>query len=120
MTDILFAYPGGRAGAALLLLRCSIILFLIATSAASIGAGWLQGAMLICTLPLAIGIASRWLAAICSFTIVAATWFWEVPFSSTLFLLMAFLNSLALALIGPGLYSIDALIFGRRTLRLSE
>jgi len=118
MTDILFAYPGGRAGAALLLLRTSLILFLLTTSATYGTDPWVPMMTVLVVIPLALGIATRWIAAICGSVILILVW--PMGILPTASCLTGSLNALALAMIGPGLYSLDALIFGRRTLHLPE
>jgi hypothetical protein len=116
MRPIFFAYPGGLAGVALLALRLSLILWVATTPLTGSLEGWATLAPYVIIVTLSIGFAARFAAAICA-TILAAT-IWPLGVGPPWPFLNHGLIAFALALIGPGAFSIDALLFGRRTMHL--
>ena len=116
MTQDLFSYPGGRVGFALLLMRASLVVLLIsAANVIPISAPWLAVSTLMLSATLSMGFAVRITATLSAMTIAITAW----PFDGTqgMPFLVCALNALALALMGPGSYSIDAIAFGRRTVQ---
>ena len=117
MIDLLSAFPAGAAGVALLLLRVSAALLLLAAPVAFgafpvwawIGPG-LVGAALVFGFLARIGAAIVALVAAIAATVAAESLCW-------LFALHA-IDAFALALLGPGAYSIDARVYGRRVITL--
>ena len=114
---MLFAFPAGAAGAALLLLRGSVIFFLL-TGPAGLNCGSPCCVLISSGLALLIGVgfSTRIVAAVTSLTMIVAVWptGWVTP----LLCVSPALDAGALALIGPGAFSIDALIFGSRTMQV--
>lgn len=117
MTTMFFAFPRGVAGLALLLLRLSIVAFLVASPAmqGDFGPLWLPFRYILAVLLVA-GLATRIAAVLC--VVAAALVAWSLDGAPWLPLLVHALDAAALALIGPGAWSIDAMNFGRRTMHL--
>ena len=119
MKQLFSVYPAGAAGAGLLLLRLSIALFLVSALPAEMQAvhplpPWAVVALDLVSLSIAFGICTRSLVALCA--IVGATTALAGGFETAPFLIVQILNAAALALIGPGAFSIDARLFGRSTI----
>lgn len=105
-------FPSGRAGIALLFLRTSV------------AAAFLLGALLgSYSLPVTVvsagvalslfaGFATPICATLC--TLAGAVFAFKTTGATTICAALVALTSLALALIGPGAYSLDARVFGRR------
>lgn len=110
----LLVYPGGGQGGALLALRAAAILPLVQdvlTSGAASGAAF----ALSIALPLALGGFTRVAA------VLSAAWaiFHALASESTdLILAWRLLDAAALAVLGPGAFSLDAVFFGRRVVRV--
>lgn len=119
MKHILFAFPSGATGLALVLFRSSAAV-LIGGAGVTAFAGNLAWTVLayLTALGLITGFPTRLIAAACVVAggIVAGTMQVYPPACSAAFVL----SMLGLTLIGPGAYSIDAVLFGRRTIYLSE
>jgi putative oxidoreductase len=117
MKQLFSAYPAGLAGVALLLFRCSLALF-IATTATEILPlrHWSAFILDILAVALAAGFATRTIAAL------GATAGCIASLSGTcampILLLTHVLDAVALAMIGPGAFAIDARLFGRATIHL--
>jgi hypothetical protein len=114
---MLFAFPAGAAGVALLLLRASVVFFLL-TGPAGVGSGNPWSVLLSTFLAILVGagFSTRIIAGASGLALVVAVWptGWVHPLPCV----SPALDAGALALIGPGAFSIDALIFGRRTMQL--
>jgi hypothetical protein len=117
MKRLFSAYPAGLAGAALLLFRCSLALFL-ATSASGILSlnHWPALLLDVCAIALGFGIATRTLAGVVAAGAAIALLLGAC--ATPALLLPQAINAIALALIGPGAFSIDARLFGRATIHL--
>jgi hypothetical protein len=115
MKDIFFAYPGGLAGLALLLLRASIVCWLAITPLPATSNNWITIVTCLVALALSVGFSARAASGCFVIGLVVTGIVGQITLEA--FAAPA-LDSLALALIGPGAYSIDAMIFGRRTMRL--
>ncbi len=117
MKQLFSAYPAGLAGAALLLFRFSLGLFL-ATSASEILSLNHWPALLLdgLAIMLGFGIATR---SVAGFVAVGAAIALLLGACATPALLLPHaIDAVALALIGPGAFSIDARLFGRATIHL--
>jgi putative oxidoreductase len=111
-------FPRGLPGLALLLLRLSVASsMLVAIHAREPDlAVWLLLAASLLAILLVAGIVTPLTAIL---AVVAQLW--SIPGltgSLAIFIGTSVLNALALALLGPGAYSIDALRFGRRVVNL--
>lgn len=117
MKQLFSAYPAGSAGAALLLFRCSLALFL-ATSASEILSlnHWPALLLDLFAVVLGFGIATRTVAGFVAVGAVIALLLGAC--TTPVLLLPHAIDAMALALIGPGAFSIDARLFGRATIRL--
>ncbi len=119
MTTMFFAFPRGVAGVALLLLRLSVVAFLVAGPAMQGDFGPLWPPFLyILAILLVVGIWTRVAAVLCIAGAALVAW----PLGSMAWLpfFIHALDAATLALIGPGAYSIDAISFGRRTMHLPD
>lgn len=113
--ELLATFPAGAAGAALLLLRVSAALvILIAAMTCGLHPMWGWVGMGLVGAALVLGFLARIGAALVVLVagLVAATASGSL---SWLFALHA-LDGVALVLLGPGAYSIDARMFGRRVI----
>jgi hypothetical protein len=119
MKQLFSAYPAGLAGAALLLFRCSLALF-VATTATEILPlrHWSALTLDIAAVSLAAGFGVRTIAALgvlagCAALLSGAC-------AMPILLLTHVIDAAALAMIGPGAFAIDARLFGRATIHLPE
>lgn len=111
----LYVFPDGRAGAGLLLLRLAVAgSGLSIVSAARISPAWLLACCLLISVPVAAGVLTRALAALGAAALPVA--FAQVSVPETIALHVV--CSIALVLTGPGAYSIDSALFGRRQIVL--
>jgi hypothetical protein len=116
MISGLALYPAGFLGTGLLFLRVSVAGSLIVISGVSVGsADALQFFSVLMALGLCIGVGTRALAGLSLMLPV----FWLVrgetlPAPSAIHII----NTLALILAGPGAWSADAVLFGRRIVTL--
>jgi uncharacterized membrane protein YphA (DoxX/SURF4 family) len=113
-------FPTGTAGVALLVLRLSVAASLVADGTqrgALVASYWLLLTFLGPALLLMIGFLTPYASA---FTCLAQLWVFALSGSQHNFhLLLSVLNSVVVAMLGPGAYSIDAHLFGRRLLAAS-
>jgi uncharacterized membrane protein YphA (DoxX/SURF4 family) len=112
-------FPAGAAGAALLLLRASVAATLIVdgTSVGSpIGSAWVLKAAIALVFFLLLGLLTPYASVLtCLFQLGALLCTgWDHGFH----LFVSAVNSAVLAILGPGAWSIDARVFGRRIVRL--
>jgi len=117
MKQLFSAYPSGLAGAALLLFRCALALF-VATAGTGIFSQLPRSAVILdlLALSLAIGFSTRLVAALAALAGIVILLCGSC--AAPALLLSHALDAVALALIGPGAFSIDARRFGRSTIRL--
>jgi uncharacterized membrane protein YphA (DoxX/SURF4 family) len=107
-------FPTGMAGAALLALRLCVAATLFVAGTARAASPWILLGLAIPALFLCLGFMTPY-SSVLSFLLQLAFLLvtgGENQFASVIFLL----NSGILAVLGPGAYSIDARIFGRRLL----
>jgi len=110
-------FPTGVVGVGLLVLRLSIITGLLTQSATccnAIDLGWLRLALIMAAVCLCAGFLTPYICFICWLIEIANRW--QVTDTSRSHAWPLLLASVALAMLGPGAYSVDARLFGRRRL----
>ena len=117
MRHIFFAFPGGAAGVALILFRLSAAVA-IAGAAGQHPMHDMKWTALAVALAIGLvaGFPTRLLALACA--VLAAIVAWTLQIEPIAYSGAFILSMLGLALIGPGAYSVDAVLFGRRTVHL--
>jgi uncharacterized membrane protein YphA (DoxX/SURF4 family) len=110
-------FPAGTAGVGLLLLRVSVTISLLAlTSAETTAVDWRHLLAILAAIALCVGVQTRVAAGIsllaCLYAIGAGI--------SLALNAVHLATAVALCLIGPGAFSVDARIFGRRQIRLGQ
>lgn len=111
-------FPSGTPGLALLLLRLSAagaLLWVGTANYAQWAWGWAAAAVVL-AIGLCLGLMTPYCAFLCCLIEIHAA-FLPGPEDECL-LLLPILNSLVVAMIGPGAYSLDSHIFGRQLLTL--
>lgn len=111
-------FPGGAIGAGLLLSRFSVASSLITLVVMqSVASNWLQFLDVLAVVGLCAGFQTRILAVLT----LAAPIFALAANSTPIWLAaLHVINAAALALTGPGAWSIDAVLFGRRIVTLPD
>ena len=117
MRGFSISFPRGGAGVGLLTLRLAVCMQLLSESNCGSAPPWWQTTLVtLVALALALGVltpAAGALSALFQVLCLAhASWAHAAP------LLIAAMTAIALVLIGPGAYSADARLFGRRRLVL--
>lgn len=120
MPKLILRYPDGAAGAALLLMRLSSAVIAwpaLARVAPTTGGWWLAAAVAgILVLALLTGLGTRAAALLLAGTLIAGLF--AARGEVALLLCAAAGSATALALLGPGAWSIDAHRYGHRVIRL--
>jgi len=118
MKHMFSAFPSGLPGAALLLLRGSAAVFLVAAPMTTPMQPWIAAAFDLLAVAVLVGVCTRIAAGLgavgCMLLVWPAGSAPAVPF------LTEAAAAAALAMIGPGAFSIDARLFGRRIIHLAE
>jgi hypothetical protein len=110
-------YPAEWAGAGLLLLRLAVAGSLLAiTLSFASTTDWRQAIALFVAVALCVGVLARAFAVL---SIVAAIYALAIGADSSALALLHIVFAAALALTGPGAFSADARLFGRRRVILS-
>ncbi|HKR34722.1 MAG TPA: hypothetical protein VJT10_07780 [Steroidobacteraceae bacterium] len=113
-------FPPGLPGLALLLLRASVAIALLLDSYAHGAAlpGWVHGTAILISLVVSVGYLTPIVAA-AALVLHAIVWFViAAGVDAAAVAIVLSLDALALALLGPGAYSLDSHRFGRRRLVL--
>jgi uncharacterized membrane protein YphA (DoxX/SURF4 family) len=111
MRSIVSSYPGGAAALGLLLLRLSVAFPLLADMVRTATPLWQLVGIGLLIAGLLCGFRARLLAAICCLAALTQAAAGDSPDA-----IIRLLDTFALALLGPGAWSIDALLFGRKTI----
>lgn len=110
-------HPGGIAGGGLLLLRCALALYVVKWVLATTIPHWALFLLSLSLLGLLFGFRTRAIALVCAVLgLLLLAWHGDAPL---LCLGAEILQALALAALGPGAFSIDAMRFGRTRVSLS-
>jgi hypothetical protein len=111
-------FPAGLPGLGLLLLRASVAIALLFEHYGRRDAvfGWMEGATLLLAAALAIGYWTP-IAAVGGLVFHGLIWLVAGIDSAAVSVVLA-LDAMALALLGPGAYSVDSWRFGRRLVEL--
>jgi hypothetical protein len=110
-------FPAGRAGIALLLLRIAAVTTLIVDGTAnwaSVTSCWILIVFLLPAFSLIVGLLTPYGAMVCC--LVQLVVLFKTGGCNSFHLAMSILSSGAIALLGPGAYSVDARMFGRQIL----
>ena len=112
-------FPAGASGAALLLLRVSASLMLMG-ALAYFGECplWAKCGVVLVAVALCAGFRTRFAAWICALLAVAGAM--QIGGAMGILVALSAVNAAALALLGAGAFSIDALLFGRRVINLDH
>ena len=122
MQRLFTMFPARLPGIGLLLLRFSVAGMILALGrsypAASFSGLLLPGEIAVATL-LCIGYLTPPVASICCiFELLFLVSLFQA--NAVIFCVLTIMETLALALLGPGAYSLDARLFGRRLIRLPK
>ena len=116
MKSMFLAFPGGGAGVGLMLLRLSVAGSLTALLLwSTLVPAWMLFLTILVSIGLCAGFLTRLLAGLSMLGVIVNL------VSGSVAPALALLNladALALAMIGPGAFSVDARLFGRRTVVL--
>jgi hypothetical protein len=118
MQRLFTMFPSGAPGIALVLLRLSVALTVLFVGYARRDelAVVLLAALVVLTTGLIIGFLTPILAILAMAVQFTGSSGFDIP--NTAFAAISLIDALALALLGPGAYSIDAARFGRRVVEL--
>ena len=109
-------FPTGLPGIALLLLRTSVAMAVVVSSYRQDPSSWLQATALVAAAGLLAGYLTPIVAVV---ALVVQVFGWSaLGLDSAAWAAVISLDAIALALIGPGAYSIDGYLFGRRVVVL--
>ncbi len=112
-------FPTGTAGAALLLLRMLVAVNLVWEGSAHwtlVTADWIAPIFVVPAICLCIGLVTPYAATFSCVIQLIVTY--EVRGEHGFHLALSLLSSLVLAALGPGAYSIDSRLFGRKQIRI--
>jgi hypothetical protein len=118
MQKLFSMFPRGLPGLALLLMRASVVLALLLADYGHrhMLPGWVHGIAIVVAAALAMGYLTP-IAASSALAFDALLWLFVGVDSGAVAIIFA-LDATALALLGPGAYSVDSYRFGRRLLVL--
>ncbi len=113
-------FPTGIPGAALLLLRLSVATGLLVESTAHWTIAtplWALAGLVLLAMCLCLGFLTPYSSSLCC--LIELGVLWVTRDQHEFHLVTSILTSAVVAMLGPGAYSVDARIFGRRLLTLS-
>lgn len=119
MKHIFFAFPAGIPGLALATLRLSAALWVAVAAVHVSSTSTLETAVLgLLSSGLVVGFSTRLISGACAVgaTICAAA----IESFASICVVGTVFEMIALTLIGPGAYSVDAAMYGRRTIHLPD
>jgi len=107
-------FPPGLPGLGLLVLRTSVAIALLLEHYGHRPGlpHWILAAVILLSLTLCLGFLTP-IAAVLGLVLHGLSWY-TLGVQSASMVVIVFVDALALALLGPGGYSIDSLLFGRR------
>jgi|ERR1700678_1314540 uncharacterized membrane protein YphA (DoxX/SURF4 family) len=108
-------FPSGPAGVALLLLRLSVAALIVTMIYLNFPSQWLSIGVAIVAVALLVGMFARLAAALCAALVML---FFLTHHARAIDIVIALhtASAVAVALLGPGAYSVDAYLFGRRVI----
>lgn len=111
-------FPRGLPGLALLLLRASVAIALLLENYGHRQelSGWIQGVTILLSFALCAGYLTP-MVALMGFVLHGLIWS-DLGAGNTVAAIIVALDAMALALLGPGAYSLDSYLFGRRVVVL--
>jgi hypothetical protein len=109
-------FPSGPAGVALLMLRLSVASLVVAMICLNFLPQWLSICAAIVAVALLVGLFARFAAALCA-TLVMLFFLEHHGREIDVVIVLHAASALAVALLGPGAYSVDAYLFGRRVIK---
>jgi hypothetical protein len=111
-------FPGGGIGAGLLVLRLSVTASMLMLTAELSPPPYIaQFLGIVAAVGLCVGLQTRVLAGLC---LLASLLGFVMTTASSGVIVLHTVTSAALALTGPGAFSADARLFGRRTIKLPD
>jgi hypothetical protein len=120
MQRLFTMFPLGSAGIALLLLRLSAaaMLLMLVNREAQVTSQWAFAGLAILAVLLALGVFTPLVCSLCCCLEIVALF--SLRGAGALHLVFTVVNTAALGLLGPGGFSLDARMFGRRRVVLSS
>jgi hypothetical protein len=114
-------FPTGAPGVALLILRISLAAAIVDTGSRCLNSSFAPVILLACavqSLLLGLGLVTPIVSvAACVFELASL---FNYGHADGRFIVLSSLNAVAITLLGPGVYSLDARLFGRREIVLSS
>ena len=104
-------FPTGSPGLALLLLRASVAIAIVVSTYGQASADWLQATAILVAVALFAGYLTPIVAIV---ALVVQVFVWSIGLDPATWAAVVSIDAIALALVGPGAYSVDAYLFGRR------
>lgn len=111
-------FPTGSVGVALLILRTAVAAAIIVNAVAYSSLGispWIIAGMVLCVVFLCLGVLTPYASAIVA---IIQIWCFRRAGNDPFQFLTAIVGSGIVSVLGPGAYSIDSRIFGRKLLEL--
>ena len=116
MKGLFFIFPSGLAGVGLLLLRLSVASLIVAMVYLNSTPKWPDTCVAILAVALLAGLFTRFAAALCAALVMLFVLRHHDSVADVVIVLHA-ASAIAVALLGPGAFSVDAYLFGRRVIK---